>query len=457
MAVLRFLVGELGRALRSCVTAIHARVPEWTRWFRKCAPLSLVLTLSGASVHAADGSLVLYRGVNIQGWLNQAPLTANGESRWPPYLDLEEWGSRNDLKQIKALGFDFVRLIVDPGPLLAAKDEGSGEAVIRLERAARTVTEQGLKVVLDLHHDAKAWSAEEIKVSPDAMARYRSSVSSLARRLARIGTDKVALELMDAPQVKPCDGSHSRAWDAALGELVGGARAAAPDLTLVVSGACGSITSLVQLDPENLGTSNVLFSFNFFEPQRFTRQGQSGARDVKGAPWPMNDTEVALALVYSELLLDEEVLSPEQRAIRSAKIRSYLDAYVAEGGSQKQLDARFEEVRAWAERYGVPRHNLLLGAFGAMAANDWHGGALDAHRFFWLDAVRREAGALGAAWAYWEYSSPDGMSLTSPDRDRIPDRIALEALGLLGGKQTQSTRINRAQAGQRARQLREMR
>jgi endoglucanase len=115
---------------------------------------------------------------------------------------------------------------------------------------------------------------------------------------------------------------------------------------------------------------------------------------------------------------------------------------VAEGGNEEKLRVRFDEVRAWADRHGVPRRNLLLGAFGAMAANAWRGGALDAHRFFWLDAVRREAEALDAAWAYWEYSNPYGMSLTSPDESRRPDRIALDALGLLGGDQARSAGIN---------------
>ena len=399
------------------------------------------------SAHAADQAFALHRGINIQGWLHQAPRTESGDYRWPPYLDLDAWGSRDDLRQIKAFSFDFVRLIVDPGPVFDANDEQSGEAIARLEGAVRTVTEQGLTVVLDLNN------IKPINASAASLGQAARRVASFARMLAGIGTDKVALELTYVPQFKRCDGSNAHAWDAILGELVSSARAAAPDLTLVLSGACGTLDSLVQLDPEKFGADRVVFSFNFFEPQKFTRQGRLSARDVKGAPWPTNGKEIALALVYSELLLDEEALSPEQRVARSAKIQSYLDAYAAEGGTQEQLRARFDKVRAWADQHDIPRCNLLVGAFGAMAANDWRGGALDAHRFFWLDTVRSEAEALGAAWAYWEYSNPDGMSLTSPDRDRRPDRIALEALGLLGEKQVQSAGINETQAGQRARQL----
>ena len=89
------------------------------------------------------------------------------------------------------------------------------------------------------------------------------------------------------------------------------------------------------------------------------------------------------------------------------------------------------EVRAWAKQNGVPTDRLLLGEFGVTAAQTiGHGGARDADRFAWLDAVRRAAEGLGAAWCYWEYSNPYGMSLTTADQSRRPDPVANAALRL---------------------------
>src|SRR6185437_13010851 len=86
----------------------------------------LLLVLLPATAEAA---LPLDRGVAIHEWLNWAPWAADGSYRWPPYRSVAEWlsGSRpaadwpkgDEFARIRAMGFDFVRLSVDPGPLLA--------------------------------------------------------------------------------------------------------------------------------------------------------------------------------------------------------------------------------------------------------------------------------------------------------------------------------------------------
>ena len=67
-----------------------------------------------------------------------------------------------DFERIKAMGFDFVRLSVDPGPLLAADGRRRADALALLERDVRIVTGIGLKVVFDLHpvSQVSAWSAQ---------------------------------------------------------------------------------------------------------------------------------------------------------------------------------------------------------------------------------------------------------------------------------------------------------
>jgi hypothetical protein len=108
-----------------------------------------------------------------------------------------------------------------------------------------------------------------------------------------------------------------------------------------------------------------------------------------------------------------------------------LDEYAAGGWNEDALRARFDDqVRAWLRKTACPAIGSSLASLAPWPRAGGPGGALDAHRFLWLDAVRREADALGAAWAYWEYANPHGMSLMSPDETRRPDRIGLIALGL---------------------------
>jgi aryl-phospho-beta-D-glucosidase BglC (GH1 family) len=354
----------------------------------------LLLALLGAVpvAEAGEAPVALKRGVSIHEWLNWSPLAPDGTYKWPPYRALSEWGSPRDFQRIKAMGFDFVRLSVDPGPLLASDGAARQRAIARLDQAVRAVLASGLKVVLDLHPvgQVPAWSLAglEVPAGDPVAARYRSVVADVARMLARVDPDRVALELMNEPQFYPCDGAGGREWEAVLEGLVQAAREAAPELTLVVTGACGgNITGLVQLDPAKLGDDNrLLYSFHYYEPHSFTHQGIDGA--AAGVHWPENAQDA------------------------------------------DRLASRFAEVKRWAARHGIAADRILLGEFSATAAHGNKPGAADSDRYRWLNAVRQEAEALGVAWAYWEYSNPYGMSLTSADAERRPDPVVMEALGL---------------------------
>lgn len=342
------------------------------------AALGLVLCGLAQQATAESGPIALKRGVSIHEWLNWSPLMPSGAYQWPPYRPLQEWGGARDFERIKAMGFDFVRLSVDPGPLLASDQDRRAEALALLKNDIGIVTATGLKVVLDLHpvSQVKSWSAAAIEVSPVVADRYRNVVAAAAAMLEGAGTDRVALELMNEPQFYPCDGDGGRDWEAMLTGLVRAAREAAPTLTLIVTGACGgNVTGLVQLDPARLNDDNLIYSFHFYEPLPFTHEGKS--------PWSVD-----------------------------------------------MVERRFDQVRAWASENRVPASRLLLGEFGVTAAGKNRGGVPDKDRFAWLDSVRRAADKLGAAWCYWEYSNPYGMSLTTFDRNRRPDPVALAALNL---------------------------
>jgi endoglucanase len=395
------------------------------RWLRS-AMLLLMVSLAGMpAARAENGPIALKRGVSIHEWRNWSPLTDGGDYRWPPYRNLRNGASERDFARIKELGFDFVRLSVDPGPLLATADARREEAAVALlEQVVRVALHSGLKVVLDLHPVSQSDGITS--------ARYGDVVSSVAAMLAHVGTDFVALELMDEPQVYPCDDAGGAAWEEMLEGLIDSARIVAPDLSLIVSGSCGgNVKGLVQLDPARFADDRLLYSFHFYEPLEFTHQGVAKTRDVKGAPWPADEVAIPLALIYSRLLVSQDAdETANDQAARLTEVRRYLDAYVAGHWDEARLKARFGEVRAWAERHKLPTDRLFLGEFGVMRATDWRGGALDGDRLRWLGAVRHEAEELGAPWAYWEYSNPNGMSLTTYDKSRQADPIALKALGL---------------------------
>jgi len=409
---------SLIRAL--CAGAIRPHVPEST--FR-LSPLlaSLALVLGCGAAHAAQAPLALQRGVNVQEWLNLASPAQADDLRRSPYL-----------KEIKASGFDFIRLSVDPGALLESEGRGLNEAAARLEEAVRLAVASGLKVVLALKsadRDTRVPAeTPQVPVVSASSDRSRMVVVTLAAMLARVDTDGTALEFTSEPDESRCDGASVDAWEASVAGLVRAAHHTAPDVTLILSGACGgSAKGLIQLDPAAFGDGRLLYGFHFYEPVDFTHQGLGPAKDVKGAPWPADAVAKPLALVFSKLLISrDETLSLADQDKRIKSVRHYLDGYLAGAWEESRLKARFSEVRIWAERHQLPPNRLFLASFGVMPANQDRGGALDADRFRWLSAVRREAEDLGAAWTYSELPGRD----ISDDKHRRPDPAALRALGL---------------------------
>ena len=121
----------------------------------------LVLSTAMLVGAAQAAPLPLHRGVGLHQWLNWAPLAEDGTYRWPPYRSVEEWLAEDrpmsDWPQgdpfaaIGALGFDFVRLTVDPGPLLASEGTRREEALAVLSESVQRLTAANLKVVLNLH------------------------------------------------------------------------------------------------------------------------------------------------------------------------------------------------------------------------------------------------------------------------------------------------------------------
>ena len=236
--------------------------------------------------------------MGLHEWLNWSPLAEDGAYRWPPYRSADEWLAAyrplsdwpegDPFEAIHALGFDFVRLSVDPGPLLDSEGERRQQALDVLAAAVGRITGSGLKVVFDLHgvNQVPAYGMEMIYDGADSegVAHYRQMVAAVATMLAKVGTDKVALEPYNEPAYYPCDASGTDDWQRIMAATVGDIRAVSTDLTIVVTGACGgSITGLTNLDP-SFDDPNLYYSFHMYEPHSFTHQRLDDPTGVRLGP-----------------------------------------------------------------------------------------------------------------------------------------------------------------------------
>jgi hypothetical protein len=95
----------------------------------------------------------LRRGINLSAWY------AQNRDFSPQHMD--SYTTPADFQIIKGLGFDHVRLSIDPEPLIADPQLGSLkiEPMARLDRTVKQLTDAGLNVVLDIHPE-ESWKAQ---------------------------------------------------------------------------------------------------------------------------------------------------------------------------------------------------------------------------------------------------------------------------------------------------------
>lgn len=410
----------------------------------RTAILALAATLAVAPATAAP--LELHRGVAVHEWLNWSPLEPDGSYRWPPYQTQEEWLSRDrpagdwaagdKFELIRSLGFDFIRLTVDPGPLLSTSGDERQEALALLAANVTAVTKSGLKVVFNIHPvtQVAAYSNDLVNGPAGApgVAQYREMIADLARTLAPLGTDRVALEPFNEPAHYPCDAWGSNDWQEIMASTVNTIRAVSSEITIVATGACGgNVDGVTDLDP-SFDDPNILYSFHMYEPHLFTHQRADREGDfASGLPWPASEGTPETVRAMLGAHMEAAGISPDEQARQLAAVRGYIDEYFSENWGEPQMQARLGQAVEWARAHDIPTSRLFMGEFGTiLMSEDGRSGAFDADRLRYLEALRKIAEGHGIPWSVWEFSNPYGMSVIAPKGPALPDLGMLNALGL---------------------------
>ncbi|TGQ42060.1 cellulase family glycosylhydrolase [Mesorhizobium sp. M00.F.Ca.ET.216.01.1.1] len=400
----------------------------------------------GIVIAANAAPIPLERGVGVHEWLNWSPVEKDGAYRWPPYRSEKEWLAGNrpltdwpggeEFARIRSMGFDFVRLSVDPGPLLASEGAKRQQALDILAAVVRRVASTGLKVVFDLHGvtQVPAYSMEMIYGGADSegVARYREMVVAVATMLVKVGTDKVALEPYNEPAYYPCDSSGTDDWQRIMAGTVHDIRTVSSELTVVATGACGgSIAGLVNLTP-GFDDPNLYYSFHMYEPHSFTHQRADGTHTfASGLPWPADNSTPEVVTETLKAQMDAAGLSPVEQVMNMVSARAAIARYFEQNWGQSQLEASFRQAVDWAKAHDIPSRRLFMGEFGVILMSaDGRMGAFDADRLRYMTAVRQVAERFSIPWSVWEYANPYGMTLILPKGPAAPDPGLMQALGL---------------------------
>ena len=402
------------------------------------AILAGALALAGAeALAAAPEPLPLRRGIALWPWFSlttefPAPRT---DYAWPPFQSDRPVPARDDLKRLAALGFDFVRLPLDPGPFVAFTGQRRADLMGALSAAIDQALAAGLRVLVNMQANAATHH-----YTPDAFygsdraplfPAYRDLVADLARLCARKGADRVALE----PVNEPPQACGALAWDRVQAALLAAARKAGPSLPLVPTGPRGSLVpGLTALDPAPLARfAPLLYTFHFYEPYLFTHQGapwmtsEPFYRWLNAVPWPASRGRLpeTLAAVRARMASDRTVPQSEKArdlAVIEPKLREYFAADPGPGYLAKEITP----VATWADLYGIPPRQVLVGEFGALRSDDRYVASKAPDRAAYVRDVRQSAETAGFGWSFWNLF--DGLGLMD-DAHRI-DPALVTALGL---------------------------
>jgi aryl-phospho-beta-D-glucosidase BglC (GH1 family) len=369
-------------------------------------PLSTVARISSADARSVESFSMqsqvptsrlahLRRGINLSHWFAQSADYSKA------HLELHTTGE--DIALIKSLGFDHVRLTLEPAPLLNSDDAGTlrAEHLKYLDNALDLILNNGLAVIVDIH------PSDDFKVRLNSNERQIEAFGkfwrALAQHLSTRDPERVFLEVINEPMVE--DGYR---WLGMQAKLIAAIRSGAPLHTIVASGHRWSgIPELLFLLP--YADRNIIYNFHFYEPFAFTHQGATWAGAnvplYKNVPYPSSTESVSKIL---DTIEDEPA-------------RYNLLRYGEDGWNAARIDREIGVAAAWAAKYQVP---LTCNEFGA-----YRRFAPAADRAVWIRDLRTALEKYGIGWTMWDYAG--GFAVVNKQAGHAtPDLEVVRALGL---------------------------
>ncbi|MFZ0291683.1 MAG: glycoside hydrolase family 5 protein [Candidatus Sulfotelmatobacter sp.] len=363
-------------------------------------PAQSFSTSSAQSTSSVPASRIarLRRGINASEWFAQVY-----DQRGYTKDHFQSWTTSEDIALIKSIGFDHVRLSVNPQPMMAnhRPDEITAEYLGYLDAAIKLILDQGLAVVIDLHpeSDFKARLAKDDSFVQEFSDFWRA----LARHYSSWDAERVFFEILNEPEFP-----DPYRWYGVQAKLAAAIREGAPQQTIIAAGARWSDDDeLVFIEP--LRDPNVIYNFHFYDPHIFTHQG---------ATWGTYFWHWVKGLHYPS--------SPESAAKTAAGVPDAVDRlavirYGQDHWDAVRIDAEVTQVAEWSRQRGVP---VVCNEFGVYRTY------ADPHdREAWIHDVRSALERHGMGWAMWDYSGSFGL-VSKKDGRIMVDDMTVRALGM---------------------------
>jgi aryl-phospho-beta-D-glucosidase BglC (GH1 family) len=362
------------------------------------------LAQAGVAQSNSDSALArrraahLQHGINLSEWFAQV-YDQKGYTK----EHFETWTTVQDIALIKAMGFDHVRLSVNPQPMFqrGQADRIPADYLGYVDAAVQMILARGLAVIIDIHPDSDF--KQKLAADDGFVEQFADYWRALARHYATTDPELVSFEILNEPEF------HDRfRWQGVQAKLAVAIREGAPQHTIIVAGAYWSSESeLLFFDP--LRDSNIIYNFHFYEPHIFTHQGATWSTNyvhyLKELPYPSTPENVQEA---AELIPDA--------VNRLQAIHYGLDRWNA-----ARIDGEIGQMAAWSKLWNVP---VTCNEFGV-----YRKAANPKDRAAWIFDVRTTLEKYGIGWTMWDYSGGFGV-VTKENGKPVADETTVRALGL---------------------------
>jgi endoglucanase len=408
----------------------------WAPLLALAAALSII-----APAAAAESGPRFERGIGVTAMAWAAVEPDRKAFAFPPFVGPSYTLTPDELQALRRTGFDFVRLAVDPGPLL--QFQGTRRAAVDriLAERVQLILASGLGVIVDFHpsdmHPDYTARALTAGLQTPVFQSYLQLLRDTAALLGQLHAAPVALELMNEPPIAP------GAWQPMLQAAYAAARAGSPDLPLILEGGDeASAAALMKMNTTPFASDPaVRYAFHYYDPYQFTHQGASwnAARYLADVPYPARARPLDDSLTATAATIGTLNLSAPEKSLAYEDARARLEDYRASGFAAGTMTQAFGRIADWARAHGIPPDRIMLGEFGARQTALQLAGQRARERMQWFHDVRAAAEASGFGWAVWAYRSAGGFGLARSDGGDELQRDIAEALRLNAGTRKPGT------------------
>jgi endoglucanase len=340
---------------------------------------AVFLVLAALPAKADDPAPNLKHGINLTSWFTdfqRQPLTAH------------------DFDQIKAAGFDHIRIPINPESLGFSISEASTGRVLfdfaGLDAAIDNARNRGLSVILDIQPGDGFLS--EMEQDPRTEPAMIALWHRIADHYSTYSTGTMVYELLDNPRYNSATAYHNLVSD-----IVSALHDVALKNTIIVDvPKQASVDGFTGFTP--LATGTIWYAFHFYEPYLFTHQGLKMAssfgrslRYVRNLPYPSAQANAGTNYAPT---------APDPIEAKTA-----LVDYVTENWNAAQIGARLKLASDWAT---ANKANVICTEFGVVRKN-----VPPQARYLWIVDTRNMLEADRINWTLSDYADLFGIvSLT---------------------------------------------